>query len=62
MYLQPFLGALFAALLLDEAIGAIQIVGGVFIVGGVALGRVIRPRKRSEPGTVADFEPPAEPS
>jgi drug/metabolite transporter (DMT)-like permease len=62
MYLQPFLGALFAALLLDEAIGAIQIVGGVFIVGGVALGRVLRPRTRSEPGTVADFEPPAEPS
>ena len=45
MYLQPFLGALFAALLLGEEIGAIQIVGGVFIVGGVALGRTARVRR-----------------
>ncbi len=41
MYLQPFLGALFAALLLGEAIGPLQIVGGVVIVGGVALGRAV---------------------
>jgi drug/metabolite transporter (DMT)-like permease len=61
MYLQPFLGALFAALLLGETIGAIQLVGGVFIVGGVALGRMWQAR-RQEPGAVADLEPPAEPS
>jgi drug/metabolite transporter (DMT)-like permease len=62
MYLQPFLGALFAALLLSETIGAIQLVGGVFIVGGVALGRIGQARRRAEPGLPPDLEPPAEPS
>lgn len=62
MYLQPFLGALFAALLLGEHISALQVFGGVFIVGGVALGRLGRLRRRTEPGFAADIEPPAEPS
>jgi drug/metabolite transporter (DMT)-like permease len=62
MYLQPFLGALFAALLLDEHIGPLQVFGGVFIVGGVALGRLGRLRARPEPGLEVEFEAPAEPS
>ena len=39
MYLQPFLGAVFAAWLLGENLVAIQLIGGAVIVGGVALGR-----------------------
>jgi drug/metabolite transporter (DMT)-like permease len=62
MYLQPFLGALFAAVLLGEHIGALQVFGGVFIVGGVSLGRLGRLRRRPEPGIGAAIEPPAEPS
>jgi drug/metabolite transporter (DMT)-like permease len=62
MYLQPFLGALFAALLLSEQITALQVVGGVFIVGGVALGRMARVPIPGLRRTVADVEPPAEPS
>jgi drug/metabolite transporter (DMT)-like permease len=62
MYLQPFLGALFAAILLGEHIGALQVFGGVFIVGGVSLGRLGRLRRRTEPMLAADIEPPAEPS
>lgn len=61
MYLQPFLGALFAALLLGETIGAIQLVGGVFIVGGVALGRMWQARRQG-PGATSGLEPPAEPA
>jgi drug/metabolite transporter (DMT)-like permease len=41
MYLQPFLGALFAALLLGEDITVLQFVGGLVIVGGVSLGRLM---------------------
>lgn len=62
MYLQPFLGALFAAILLGEEIGAVQIAGGAVIVGGVALGRTARARRRPERGISVDLEPPAEPS
>ena len=62
MYLQPFLGALFAALLLGEHIAVVQIAGGFVIVGGVALGRLGRLRRRAEPGFAADIEAPAEPS
>jgi drug/metabolite transporter (DMT)-like permease len=62
MYLQPFLGALFAALLLSEHISALQMVGGVFIVGGVALGRMARVPIPGMRRTVADVEAPAEPS
>jgi drug/metabolite transporter (DMT)-like permease len=62
MYLQPFLGALFAAILLGEQIGAIQIAGGAVIVGGVALGRTARAHRRREPGMELELEPPAEPS
>ena len=61
MYLQPFLGALFAALLLSEAIGGIQLVGGVFIVGGVALGRMWQARQH-DPELEIELEIPAEPS
>jgi drug/metabolite transporter (DMT)-like permease len=62
MYLQPFLGALFAALLLGEHIAVVQVAGGVVIVGGVALGRLGRLRRRAEPSFAAEMEPPAEPS
>jgi drug/metabolite transporter (DMT)-like permease len=62
MYLQPFLGALFAAILLGERIVALQLFGGVFVVGGVALGRLGRLRTRAEPGLAGEMEPPAEPS
>jgi drug/metabolite transporter (DMT)-like permease len=41
MYLQPFLGAMFAALLLGEEITALQFVGGLVIVGGVSMGRLM---------------------
>jgi drug/metabolite transporter (DMT)-like permease len=41
MYLQPFLGALFAAWLLGEQVTAIQILGGIVIVGGVSMGRLM---------------------
>jgi drug/metabolite transporter (DMT)-like permease len=41
MYLQPFLGALFAALLLGEQVTAVQIVGGVVIVAGVSAGQLV---------------------
>jgi drug/metabolite transporter (DMT)-like permease len=62
MYLQPFLGALFAAILLGEQIGAFQIAGGAVIVGGVALGRTAQAHRRPERGISVDLEPPAEPS
>jgi drug/metabolite transporter (DMT)-like permease len=39
MYLQPFLGAAFAALLLGETLSGLQVAGGVVIVGGVAFGQ-----------------------
>ena len=45
MYLQPFLGAVFAAWLLDEKLVAVQLVGGLVIVGGVALGRAVAGRR-----------------
>jgi drug/metabolite transporter (DMT)-like permease len=41
MYLQPFLGALFAALLVGESVTALQVVGGVVIVIGVSLGQLL---------------------
>jgi drug/metabolite transporter (DMT)-like permease len=63
MYLQPFLGALFAAVLLGESIAAIQIAGGVVIVGGVAFGRLGQMRRSGvEAGAEVDIEVPAEPS
>ncbi len=60
MYLQPFLGALFAALLLGEAIGPLQIAGGLVIVGGVALGRAVGARRGAP--VALEAEPPPEPS
>jgi drug/metabolite transporter (DMT)-like permease len=41
MYLQPFLGAVFAAVLLGERVSGQQIVGGVIIVAGVSMGQLI---------------------
>jgi drug/metabolite transporter (DMT)-like permease len=47
MYLQPFLGAVFAAWLLGEKLVAVQLIGGAVIVGGVALGRAVAGRRAS---------------
>ncbi len=47
MYLQPFLGVVFAAWLLSEPLSAVQVAGGAVVVAGVALGRR-RPRARVE--------------
>jgi drug/metabolite transporter (DMT)-like permease len=58
MYLQPFLGAVFAAWLLGEKLVAVQLIGGAVIVGGVALGRAVGARRVP----VDDLEPPGEPS
>lgn len=52
MYLQPFLGALFAALLVGESVTALQVVGGVVIVIGVSLGQLL-------PGATVREEQPA---
>ncbi len=41
MYLQPFLGTLFAAVLLGERVTAVQIAGGGVIVLGVSLGQIL---------------------
>ena len=41
MYLQPFLRALFAAILLGEQITALQVAGGAVIVLGVSLGQLM---------------------
>src|SRR5919204_6499 len=41
MYLQPFLGAVFAAVLLGERMTAGQVAGGVVIVAGVSLGQLM---------------------
>lgn len=57
MYLQPFLGAVFAAWLLGEKLVAVQLVGGAVIVGGVALGRAVAARRPM----VGEVEPPGEP-
>jgi drug/metabolite transporter (DMT)-like permease len=40
--LQPFLGALFAVLVLGETLGALQIAGGVVIAAGIVLARLRR--------------------
>ena len=57
MYLQPFLGAVFAAWLLGEKLVAAQLIGGAVIVGGVALGRAVAARRPM----VGEVEPPGEP-
>jgi drug/metabolite transporter (DMT)-like permease len=57
MYLQPFLGAVFAAWLLGEKLVAIQLIGGAVIVGGVAFGRAVAARRLP-----VEVEPPGEPS
>jgi drug/metabolite transporter (DMT)-like permease len=40
--LQPFLGAVFAVLVLSETLHALQIVGGLVIASGIALSGRIR--------------------
>ena len=40
MYLQPFLGVVFAAILIGEQVTAVQVLGGVVIVTGVSLGKL----------------------
>ena len=57
MYLQPFLGAVFAAWLLGEKLVAVQLIGGAVIVGGVALGRAVAGRR----APVDEIELPGEP-
>jgi drug/metabolite transporter (DMT)-like permease len=57
MYLQPFLGAVFAAWLLGEKLVAVQLIGGAVIVGGVALGRAVAARRPA----MGEVEPPGEP-
>jgi len=37
--LQPFLGALFAVLVLSESLGTLQVVGGIVIAAGILLAR-----------------------
>lgn len=44
--LQPFIGALFASLILHERVSPIQLLGGLLVVGGVLLSRS-RPRAAS---------------
>src|SRR3954465_5453930 len=56
MYLQPFLGALFAAWLLGEQVTGLQILGGAVIVGGVSMGRLMPGATARERGAGA---PPA---
>lgn len=41
--LQPFLGAIFAVLILSESLGTLQIVGGLVVLGGILLVRRARP-------------------
>ncbi|MGN6377470.1 MAG: DMT family transporter [Gaiellales bacterium] len=41
MYLQPFLGALFAAILLGEQVTALEVVGGIVIIAGVSAGQLV---------------------
>jgi len=38
-YLEPFLGVLFAVILLGDSVTVVQLVGGVVVVGSVAVGR-----------------------
>lgn len=38
-YLEPFLGVLFAVVLLGDSVTALQLVGGVVVLGSVAIGR-----------------------
>jgi drug/metabolite transporter (DMT)-like permease len=52
MYLQPFLGALFAAALIGESVTPVQVAGGVVIVLGVSLGQLL-------PGAALREEKPA---
>jgi drug/metabolite transporter (DMT)-like permease len=58
MYLQPFLGAVFAAWLLGEKLVAVQLAGGAVIVLGVAFGRAVAARRVP----ADELEPPGEPS
>ena len=41
--LQPFLGAVFALIILEEAFGPLQVAGGLVIGAGIVLARLTRP-------------------
>jgi drug/metabolite transporter (DMT)-like permease len=41
--LQPFLGALFAVILLSESLSTIEILGGLLICAGIVLARLVHP-------------------
>jgi drug/metabolite transporter (DMT)-like permease len=49
-YLEPFLGALFAVLLLGESITLPQVVGGLVVLGSIVIGRGRAPEIIAEPG------------
>lgn len=49
IYLEPFLGVLFAVVLLGETVTAVQLLGGVVVIGAILLGRTRRP-PIAEPG------------
>ena len=44
-YLEPLSAVVFAALLLNEKISVMQIIGAAFIIGGAMAGELIRPRQ-----------------
>jgi drug/metabolite transporter (DMT)-like permease len=54
--IQPFIGVLFAALILHEQVGAIQLLGGFLVVGGVLISRF---RSRAVPVEAAAAARPA---
>lgn len=49
-YLEPFLGALFAVVLLSESVSLVQVVGGGIVLGSIAIGRRSGPEIIAEPG------------
>jgi drug/metabolite transporter (DMT)-like permease len=50
IYLEPFLGVLFAVWLLRENVTALQLLGGVVVVAAVVLARPRQPAALAEPG------------
>lgn len=47
-YLEPLAAVVFAAILLNEKMSILQIIGAVFIIGGAMVGELIKPRPTSE--------------
>lgn len=46
-YLEPLAAVVFAAILLNEKMSILQIIGAVFIIGGAMVGELIKPRPTS---------------